>query len=685
MKKVFTLLFGLAALTIATPTISAEDVYLPASDQNPDLEIIGAGLIDYVSHLISNTSSETIIGLGPVDFGDGSKFKSAFVELGRGWGDATGNIILCAGDDYNNATEVVSIPIWINDLSYQVGRPYGANIENSTVSGVQQLWLKYDGFTDNVMGVGLNESTYDDDDYIQADDKDGYWTVDSRLVGLRLRYPSQHPDYDNKKVVLLASDFASVGPEVTDGDPPHIDTANDSWGWISDGVTLEAKNVNFGDKQIQQAVFLVRADGKNDVNRFMEIYIDDKLAGKVYCGQQINNNGFLPIVANLNKTYTGDNHTVTVKYVVNGPNLFSLELFEGNVWHPTLNPDPYTYTLNEEPIESDGLLTFDFRQSASNTREDVGGDDNSKIYNEDWKCTILNTGQWEDDNVGYTNNGTVLRITDANGDAYNFGNTSFGTIVANYSTGDGSYRGPIEKSNYKLYLDLEDNEEINDWQNFDFSQVAPVAQVRVQSTGGWSTAYGVRGDVIDPSSLKGEHKLYIVLSSSDGANLKALYFEPGGTADREGTTGTVQLIDKGFTVTFDEDITLSGDENATLTVEGPEGVDVSDLTPTVSYESDVLTVVLEGYPEGAYTVTITPGYVNVGDDYTNKVISQRVVIEKEMEDAEEEDEDTSAISSIEVSQSVRYFNLSGVEISNPAKGQICIKVVNGKASKVLVR
>ena len=33
----------------------------------------------------------------------------------------------------------------------------------------------------------------------------------------------------------------------------------------------------------------------------------------------------------------------------------------------------------------------------------------------------------------------------------------------------------------------------------------------------------------------------------------------------------------------------------------------------------------------------------------------------------------------------RYFTLDGVEIANPASGILCIKVVNGKASKTLVR
>lgn len=47
---------------------------------------------------------------------------------------------------------------------------------------------------------------------------------------------------------------------------------------------------------------------------------------------------------------------------------------------------------------------------------------------------------------------------------------------------------------------------------------------------------------------------------------------------------------------------------------------------------------------------------------------------------------TTVVEKIEATNGeVRYFNLQGVEITNPAKGQIVIKTQNGKASKVLTR
>lgn len=48
--------------------------------------------------------------------------------------------------------------------------------------------------------------------------------------------------------------------------------------------------------------------------------------------------------------------------------------------------------------------------------------------------------------------------------------------------------------------------------------------------------------------------------------------------------------------------------------------------------------------------------------------------------------DTSGASTVEIEEGeTRYFNLQGVEVKNPAKGEIMIKVSNGKSSKELLR
>ena len=613
MKKVCTLFLGLAALAVATPTVLAQDVYIPTNNGNPDIQIIGEGQFDIINRIISNTNNETVIGLGSVDFGDGNNFKSAYAVMGRGYQSASGDIILCAGENPESATEIVRIPYWNNDLSYQVGRPYGANITSSNVTGVQKVWLKYDGFTDNVMAVGFNaDKVYEEKDYIHAEDMDGYWQVDGNLVGKRLRYPNQHPDYNDKKVVLLANKFTKTAP---DGDQPRIDTNNNSWGWICDGATIEATDVDFGDKQIQQAVFLVRANGENSPMRRMEIYIDGNKAGSVYCGHQIDANGFLPLVADLDKTYTGANHTVTVKYVVNGPNLFSLELFEGKAWHATLDPDPITQFIEEEPV--DDILVFDFdTRDGKNTRQEL--DNKNAIFNDKWKCTIMHEGQWDGNgNVGYTKDGTVLRITDVNGDAFDFGEIPFSSIIAKYSNDKGNYKGTIEKSNYKLYVDLEEYGPVDFANRDEYASLPPVAQVRVYGTSGWGNIKSIRGEIIDPSQLTGKHKLYIALTSDDGANLYSLHFEVKRTA----VEGEIEDTKDGFTVTFDENIKQTG-EVSDIVVTPLENEDIEGLSPVVTVSDQVLSLSLEGYPAGKYSISIPEGFVTVGDLNMNSAIEE---------------------------------------------------------------
>lgn len=108
---------------------------------------------------------------------------------------------------------------------------------------------------------------------------------------------------------------------------------------------------------------------------------------------------------------------------------------------------------------------------------------------------------------------------------------------------------------------------------------------------------------------------------------------------RAGTEGTIDLVDNGFTVTYEDAVTLAEDADA-IVIEKPAGVDIDGLTPTVSTDGDVLTVLLTGYPAGDYTVSITPGFVYVGSTYTNKAINQAVTVTADEEPGEDPTEPT---------------------------------------------
>lgn len=286
-------------------------------------------------------------------------------------------------------------------------------------------------------------------------------------------------------------------------------------------------------------------------------------------------------------------------------------------------------------------------------------------------------GQWENDNVGYTGNGTVLRISAADGSDYDFGATPFEHIVARYSTGDGNYRGTIDESNFRFYVDLEKEGTI-DWNNDDevnalLADKNHVGIVRMQATGGWGNVYGLRGDVTDTENLNGKHTLYIVYKSNDGANIKSLHFERAAevvkpTIELGSDTGT-SVADGIATVTVSYTVSenLIGKE-ITVSVNGK---DVDTFTPEATNGTvDVKIDITEGVPETGAVYTI--GLMAEGMDSPATV---DVTIK------------SSAIEAIEAenTRGVRYFNLNGIEVTNPTAGAVYLKVEGRKATKVLIK
>jgi len=144
--------------------------------------------------------------------------------------------------------------------------------------------------------------------------------------------------------------------------------------------------------------------------------------------------------------------------------------------------------------------------------------------------TILNKGQWEDDNVGYTGDGTVLKIT-----GIDFQQGQFDKILVSHGTGM-SWAGYINEANFKFYLDLEDDATVEpaaggprritveDWASVrdQLTDIEPVATVRLQATGGWGNVYTTKGDL---SKVEGVHDVYIIFTAPDGANIKDIYLD----------------------------------------------------------------------------------------------------------------------------------------------------------------
>ena len=275
------------------------------------------------------------------------------------------------------------------------------------------------------------------------------------------------------------------------------------------------------------------------------------------------------------------------------------------------------------------------------------------------RTTILNQGQWEDNNVGYTGGHTVLKITDVD-----FEDGRFNEILVNHATGS-SWLGYIDESNFKFYLDL--NEEGMDWGNAQEAlvDVEPIATVWMQATGGWGTEYTTKGDL---SEVTGVHNMYIVYTSGDGANVKDIYLD--------GSAPTVKSA-----INFEAEI-----ENATVMVMvGGEAIESGD---EVAEGTDVTVVVTpaNGFQVAEVTVTTAEGNrasVDVEDNgdntYTFEMPAEAVTINVTVEE-----ELSTAVTDINVAGNVpvKYINAMGQVSDRPFQG-INIVIDGNKVTKIV--
>lgn len=690
MKKAFTLTLGLAAMAIAQTGAAAEHYYVKIDHNNPDIAIVqGNGKFDLTNLLLGNVSSDLAVDLGEVDFDKG--FAGAYVDAANGWeNNIDGAVILSAGQDLASATPFAKIPFkhfYTYNLPRRYGQNFGSNIEGYTApTGKQHVYASFEQgkSTTNLFGVGLVDTPYTEADYVNdsyTKPFDQIYTTDADK-GIRLLWPDEDARCADKGIVIKGNGFYNVNDPEQTTDAGKID-GDGSIGWTGNNLTMKSREtVDFGNNKYDQVVIQTKMatwGASVNLNKFLEVYIDEvaegNRIGRVWYGMQAwRDNTFVPLVCNLEKEVTGA-HSVIIKWGNEGGcNVMNVGLYENCHWPVTQIPDSSLYPCDDQPI--DDALVFNFVQGGDNTRSDVDGDGNSKIYNNDWKCTILKEGRWENDNVGYTKNGTVLRISAADGSDYDFGTTPFEHIVARYSTGDGSYRGPIEESNFRFFVDLEKDGEI-DWNNNDQVNNALenneyAAIVRMQATGGWGNVKGLRGDVTNPDKLTGKHTLYIVYKSNDGANIKSLHFERGAEVKPTIQLGAnpqitvnegIATVTVGYTVSENlvgKDITISVD-----------GTYVYTLVPEATEGSvDVNIDTTEKAQDGAVLYTI--GFMAEGMDAPATV---EVTIQ------------SSAIGAIESDNAngARYFNLNGIEVTKPTSGAVYLKIEGKKATKVLVK
>ena len=143
--------------------------------------------------------------------------------------------------------------------------------------------------------------------------------------------------------------------------------------------------------------------------------------------------------------------------------------------------------------------------------------------------------------------------------------------------------------------------------------------------------------------------------------------------------------------TPDEDVTYKVFFTPTNEVEGDNEEDirrvapgtlVADATIVKGENMDQGTAILIGLPKGTYNFTVDVEAYNaegevIGTTSNDVLPTVSFVLTEDL---------ITGVEGIDAENgNARYFNLQGVEIANPEKGAILIKVEGGKASKVIVR
>ncbi len=479
---------------------------------NDGAVILNNGKFNPLGCFIGNTSgdagSETVIQVAQVDFAAGDTYKAASLRFANGWGGG-GKAILKAGADFESAVTFASIDLINWHDSYTNFRSIGANF-SEVPTGLQYVYLTFEGRAGNIQDVRL----YNDE-----------FTADQFESGSLLKEPCDWTGYADMATVLDINNS-----ELVYSSNPDTRIDNGSWGWTGEGVVVKYGTLDFGQGDYKQVVLELASHWQGDqTDHSVDVYIDDyenaaNLIANVWCGIDVK--AKLYLARNI-EAITGE-HTVYLKWHGGSCNIANVHFVKdylyslGNILDPLVNNKD-----NFQPTE--GAARYSFRAETQNQEgvEYIGRDSG--------RTTILNRGQWEDNNVGWTGGGTVLKVT-----GIDFGDGHFNEMLVTHATGS-SWLGYVNEANFKFYIDLEAEAEpaplprrVNDWGNAaaELEGVEPIATVWMQATGGWGNEYTTKGELAE---VEGVHDLYIVYTASDGANVKDLYLD--GMREPEISTG----------------------------------------------------------------------------------------------------------------------------------------------------
>lgn len=586
MKK-NTLLIGVLTLLGASSAFAQDLVISTMKDNAENIELVQDAKFDPGYGNVGNTSNETIICLGEVDFGtDGNTYQATGVEFAQGWGgyDILRYVVLHAGNTFEESVPFTEMEV-IRTFGYHCFETFAWNMKDeegfTRPTGKQKVWLTFREGNGNLRSVIFYQDKI-------AEEGMQPWI-------------NELPGYEEKATTIYGNEFqiaVDVDPE--NPDDPFKDCKYDEehrcWGGIRNGFIVKSSEpIDFGEGDYQQLVAFIGHDGER-YREYMEFYIDEvkpeNMIAKTWSGINLEKwNDFTPVATKL-KEVKGS-HYLFVKWS-DATNLEKIELVKENLWFE--NPDCGIIYEDVQPSEDAVLFT-------TKGEGTTGGDWSQGDM--EWEILVtLNTNvAGEGSNIGYTKNGIVVAYYDID-----FKDGEYKRAIINHSC-DKTYIGTIEEANFSLYIDLDDI----DWSVITTPEEVknaligrePITVVRAQGTGGWGTKLSTAAPL---KQVEGVHTIYVVYNLPDGAgaNIYGLYLDPN---DGSGTGIKPSAAIEGMEIySINGEIVVDTKESANVAIYTISGVQVANRalpagTTTISNLPAGLYILKATNKEGAVTTS----------------------------------------------------------------------------------
>lgn len=577
MKK-NTLLIGVLTLLGASSAFAQDLVISTMKDNAENIELVQDAKFDPGYGNVGNTSNETIICLGEVDFGtDGNTYQATGVEFAQGWGgyDVLRYVVLHAGNTFEESVPFTEMEV-IRTFGYHCFETFAWNMKDeegfTRPTGKQKVWLTFREGNGNLRSVIFYQDKI-------AEEGMQPWI-------------NELPGYEEKATTIYGNEFqiaVDVDPE--NPDDPFKDCKYDEehrcWGGIRNGFIVKSSEpIDFGEGDYQQLVAFIGHDGER-YREYMEFYIDEvkpeNMIAKTWSGINLEKwNDFTPVATKL-KEVKGS-HYLFVKWS-DATNLEKIELVKENLWFE--NPDCGIIYEDVQPSEDAVLFT-------TKGEGTTGGDWSQGDM--EWEILVtLNTNvAGEGSNIGYTKNGIVVAYYDID-----FKDGEYKRAIINHSC-DKTYIGTIEEANFSLYIDLDD---IN-WNIIKTPEEVknaligrePITVVRAQGTGGWGTKLSTAAPL---KQVEGVHTIYVVYNLPDGAgaNIYGLYLDPD---DGSGTGIKPSATIEGMEIySINNEIVVNTKKSANVAIYTISGVQVANRTLPAG------TTTISNLPAGLYILKAT--------------------------------------------------------------------------------